>query len=85
MFRLYKINGRLTKISDNNNSLRSNEILGVFFAPPTVNYSFTIYAAPLDCSKDYREVSTSKITAVSTEGEKIIFKTMNSYYMLEVF
>lgn len=43
MLKLYKKNGRLTKISDNVNALRSNGIVGHFYGPPLEGYNFTIW------------------------------------------
>lgn len=85
MLKLYKKNGRLTKISDNNNDLRSNGIVGHFYGPPLEGYNFTIYSESLTPGMDYREVSTSIIAKVEEQSSAIVFHTMNSKYMLEIF
>jgi hypothetical protein len=85
MIQLYKKLGKLTKLSDNSNALRSNPVVGRFYGPPTVGYNFTIYSEPLTPGKDFREVGTSLIKSVTTERGVLIFQTENSTYMLEIF
>lgn len=77
--------GRLTKISDNCNELRSNEVVGFFLRLPEVHSSFTIFADSLTPGADLRVVSTSLVTTVDWEGHEIVFRTLNSTYMLKIF
>lgn len=82
---MYKKNGRLTKISDNSGALRSNQIVGYFHAPPIIDTRFTLYAESLTPGMDHREISTSPIVSVAKEQGALVFKTLNSAYMLEIF
>lgn len=82
---IYKKNGRLTKISDNDNDLRSNRIVGYFYAPPIEGFNFTIFSEPLTPGMDHRKVSTSPIVLVEEDNQMIIFQTSYSRYMLEIF
>lgn len=85
MFSLYKKNGRLTKISDNDNAIRSNGIVGHFYAPPLEGFNFTIFSDPLTPGKEHRTVSTSPVACVEEQGKLIVFQTSYSRYMLEIF
>lgn len=85
MLEIYKKSGRLTKISDNANNLRSNHVIGYFHAPPMIDTNFTIFSKPLDPTMNHRRVSTSLIEQVWKEQGVLYFKTANSVYMLEVF
>lgn len=85
MFQLYKKTGRLTKISDNSNDLRSNGIVGYFHAPPTVGFNFLMFSESLTPGMDHREIRTSLIESVFEENGSLVFKTANSVYMLEIF
>lgn len=85
MIQLYKKTGRLTKISDNSNGLRSNGVVGYFHAPPMIGFNFWMFAESLTPGMDHREIRTSLIENVSEENGSLIFKTANSVYMLEIF
>ena len=77
--------GRLTKISDNFNALRTNGVLGSFHAEPIVSSYFSFYSDSLTPGLDHRVISTSIVTSVVKDGDGIIFRTLNSAYLLEVF
>lgn len=83
--KLYKKAGRLTKISDNDNALRFTGVVGLFYGPPLKGYNFTMYSEPLTPGMEYREVSTSPIAKVEVQDSTVVFHTMNSRYMLEIF
>ena len=85
MFSIYKRNGRLTKISDNDNAIRANGIIGHFYAPPTEGFNFTIFSEPLTPGTDHRTVSTSPVMRVEEDDKLIVFQTSYSRYMLEIF
>lgn len=87
MLTLYKRIGRLTKISDNDNALRSNGIVGYFHVPPVEGFNFTMFSEPLENTEaDHRTVSTSPIIMVEDgDDQTIIFHTRYSKYMLEIF
>lgn len=77
------IPGKLTKISDNETSLRSNEVVGFSQSPPTVGLRFYFFAKPVDSKMKTRIVSTSPIIELWLEGDVTYFKTFYSYYRLE--
>ena len=79
--------GRLTKISDNYNNLRTNGDDGYFLNLPNVDNHFMIFAEPLEPETEVRIVSTSPVTVVERiyVNGSIIFHTLNSKYLLEIF
>lgn len=85
MIKLYKKIGSLTKISDNDNTIRSNGVVGYFYGPPVEGYNFTIFSESITLGMDFREVSTSPVSKVEGHDSKIVFHTVYSKYMLEIF
>lgn len=79
--------GKLTKISNNENALRTSSVEGWFYKLPTVGESFRLYSTPLDkpIDSDYtRMVTTSLVKEISYTALNYEFKTLNSTYLLEV-
>lgn len=79
------INVKLTKISDNKNNLRTNEIIGYCLSLPTVGKSFTIFGEGIEFGT--RMITTSLVVEMSEQDsdEKIIiFRTQNSLYRVEL-
>lgn len=76
---------RLTKLSTNENKLRTNEVLGEGMGEPTVGRSFTFVGEALDKSVgDTRFVTTSIVTEIlKNENGAVEFKTLNSTYRVE--
>jgi hypothetical protein len=80
--------GKLTKLSNNENALRSSEIEGNFLDLPENSYSFEIINDnPLETSlgQTNRRVITSIVKEVLFKDGVYYFKTLNSEYMLEVY
>lgn len=77
--------GRLTKISDNYNKLRTNGVVGYFVNPPIVDVRFLMCAEPLSAGAEVRVVSTSPVTLVEQVDGSFIFHTLYSKYLLEIF
>lgn len=77
--------GRLTKISDNSNALRTNGVVGFFSCEPMVDCYFTLYSESLTPGEEHRVISTSLVTSVDRDGSGIIFRTLYSTYLLEIF
>jgi len=48
------LNAKLTKISSNENALRTNEVVGTITKIPEVGYSFMIGSEPIDTTKTIR-------------------------------
>ena len=74
--------GRLTKVSDNPNALRTPSIDGYFSSPPTLGQSFVMYADALDPKADFRQVATSIVKAIIESDTHTRFNTLNSVYEL---
>ena len=77
--------GKLTKLSDNKNALRTNEIEGKFEHLPKVGQSFTIIGEPLKKGMLCRLVMTTAVEELlNPEYGVYILNTVNSTYRLEV-
>lgn len=78
--------GILRQISSTHNKVRTAEMVGEFNELPQLHYSFSIYGAPIDPTKDFRAITTSPVTAIKQAGMGKLFKftTLNSVYELEV-
>ena len=75
--------GKLEKISDNDNALRTNDIEGNFAILPQVGKRFVIIGEPLEAGYGVRVVSTSPVQEINIEGNgAIVFRTLNSIYRL---
>jgi len=78
------MHGNLTKLSDNKNALRTNNIEGDYSNAPSVGKSFTIFGEPLTKEADVRIITTSMVEEISAEEDhSITFRTLNSLYRLE--
>jgi hypothetical protein len=76
---------KLTRLTDNGHT-RTREIVGEAPLPPQVGQSFVMTAAPLDPTKDFRLVETSRVmymTTVFDSPRKIKFTTENTDYEFE--
>lgn len=79
----------LTKLSDNQNSLRSNSVVGYTAKMPTLGERFTMYAEGFSDPNLLRMVETSPVREIE-EGSPVkhdevfhyFFKTENSRYQL---
>lgn len=82
-----KYKGRLTKISENDNAVRTITMCGEYSELPRVGSRFTIYGEPLDRTKDYRMIRTGLIKEIKTRPdlEGVILVTENSTYELETY
>lgn len=69
---------KMTKLSDNQNALRTNEIEGFCFELPQVGQPFVMYGEGIEFGT--RIVSTSLVQEVADNK----FKTLNSQYQLDV-
>jgi len=78
------MDGKLIKISNNENKLRSKSVEGEFQNLPEVGHSFHIIGESLTEGIPYRIVSTSIVKEIEKieKGYKIV--TMNSVYELEL-
>lgn len=74
--------GVLTKISINQNALRTISVEGTAPMPPTVGLSFVVISlTPLDTTKDFRQVTTSIVQDISrTKDGAYLLTTLNSTY-----
>lgn len=79
--------GRLTKLSKNENALRTSDIIGNFTKLPTIGESFVIVNdKPLNTLGSNRVVWTSIVKEISSKEEnKYEITTENSVYLLEVY
>jgi hypothetical protein len=85
-FYLKSQTGRLTKLSQNENELRSKIVIGEFLNAPIVGESFMLISEPLDeTTGTHRMVKTSIVEAIDVVENSIIFNTMNSTYRLDIF
>lgn len=74
------INVKLTKISDNQNNLRTNEVIGYCDELPVIGKSFIMFGEGIEFGT--RMVSTSVVKEYNQETN--VFKTLNSQYKLEL-
>lgn len=74
---------KLTKIESNHQNLRSKEIIGNAPFKPQIGNHFVMYAESLTPGLDMRQIVTTEITGVSTEGKITTFSTQNSIYTVE--
>lgn len=78
----------LTKLSDNQNALRTNTMSGVAHLLPTPNACFVILGEAIDKSVgDARMIKTSlvqEVVSFDTHERRIVFKTLNSTYQLDI-
>lgn len=75
---------KLTKLSDNPNALRTNEVIGNFEDKPKVGEGFFMTAEALTPGMDWREVWTSRVTKIVSDNEQeTVFHTLNSTYKVE--
>ena len=76
---------KLTKLSDNENDLRDNEIIGVADSLPEEGQPFIMTAPPRDINIGMRFINTSIVDRIDNKSENIIeFKTMNSLYRIDI-
>lgn len=77
--------GKLTKLSDNINALRTNEVFGAFTEKPELGQSFVLTGESLEDKSPgmARRVWTSLVETIEIVDEtEIVFKTLNSQYKL---
>lgn len=74
---------KLTKLSDNKNNLRTNEIIGECFDLPTEGKCFTLFGEGIEFGT--RVVQTSLVQSVERTDNVVRFKTLNSSYQLDIF
>lgn len=79
------MNGKLTKISENKNALRTNSVMGEFVEYPEVGMPFFLFGKALDMTDPgyFRQVNTSVVQEVKKIDTGIEFRTLNSVYRLE--
>ena len=82
------IYSKLTKLSDNQNALRSSVIDGFFYVAPYERQSaFLFFAQPFEKSKTehkIRIINTSPVINVEKDLSRIVFVTENSTYELQI-
>jgi len=81
------LKGKLTKLSQNVNALRTDDIEGEFENLPTIGEHFIIINdEPINPIASGRIVRTSKIEEIRSEKEnQYEFDTENSTYLLEIY
>jgi len=81
-----KVKVKLVRLESNHNNLRSSVILGECDDLPKVGHVFQMEGPPFDPNGGRRYVTTTPVTESSSlpNVSKIVFKTKNSKYRLEV-
>jgi hypothetical protein len=78
----------LTKISENKNDLRTNEVIGFAPFPPAIDRPFIVWAESLENNhpEATREVITSVVQEVlyNEEHQTYTIKTLNSTYTVKI-
>lgn len=69
---------KLTKLSNNTNRLRTNEVTGTCYKLPELGQPFVMFSEGIEFGT--RMVSTSIVQEIND----LIFKTLNSEYRLEI-
>ena len=76
---------KLTKLSNNDNNLRTKEVIGRTDNLPVVGHSFVMISRPLDPAADIRRIETSRVKEVEYDDiGAYTIKTENSTYLIEV-
>jgi len=75
--------GTITKISDNDNAVRTPSMDGYFDNLPEIGERFNIIGESLTKGLTARLISTSPVQGMDISGRYIMFKTENSDYTLE--
>lgn len=85
-----KFNMRLTKLSDNQNAVRSASMDGWCNEWPQEGQPFMCFGPPIDPAADFRVIQTSLVQSVTTAFirgtntfHSAVFTTENSRYMVE--
>lgn len=73
---------KLTKLSDNKNAIRTNDVVRACFNLPELNKSFTMFGAGIEFG--HRMVTTSPVQNIEFLDDVVRFNTMNSSYQLEI-
>jgi hypothetical protein len=73
---------KLKRFASTNNNLRTKEVVGVILSEPEEGNSLTMISDPLDPEADFRQVTTSRITALEKTPNGWQFRTLNSVYSL---
>ena len=75
-------NGKLVRVKSSHNNLRTTEVVGSYYAPPTIGESFTFLSEPLNDGGTIRVVTTSPVQSVEAVPGGLRFTTLNSTYDL---
>lgn len=77
---------KLTKLSNNVNALRTNEVIGKADNLPVIGESFVMTSKPLDPNAAIRLIRTSPVKYISgnMNPDHYIIHTENSTYLIEV-
>ncbi len=70
----------LTKLSDNENALRTPHVRGFAPAAPVVGQSFNMWSEALEAEGGVRYIRTSPVQEITDTG----FRTLNTLYRLDV-
>jgi len=72
--------GRILKLSDNENELRTDHMDGEFKAKPKVGKRFVIMGEPLTAGASVRMISTSPVVSIAKINNGWELETENSKY-----
>lgn len=75
---------KLTKLSDNENELRTKEVVGEFMTPPKIGSSFVMFAESIHPDGFARMIATSRIMEIDCGLAECTIHTENSTYKLEL-
>lgn len=74
----------MTKLSNNENKLRTKEVIGEpAFYPPKEGESFIVVGEPLEIDKGFRIVQTSAVQKIVRNEIGYVISTENSRYLIE--
>ena len=75
---------KLTKLSSNENDLRTNEVVGEFMNPPVEGRSFIMFAESIHPDGFARMIGTSRVMHITKGCGECVIQTENSEYKLEL-
>ena len=81
--------GKITKLSDNVNALRTESMTGDFYSWPEVGGRFTIFGKALSIPDGFRMIATFVVQRIVSReylddgAMTVVFNTENSTYKLE--
>jgi hypothetical protein len=73
---------KLIRLASTNKNMRTKDVEGEYFVPPTIGERFKFIGESLSFSDGIRLIDTSPVTTITPKLDRIEFTTENSTYEL---